>query len=128
MRRAQSPRLHRGRCGKATDIELAFGLAVGLVPAETPGALRAILGAAELATKDPIAVGAAVLPGDKYPLRARLIDRSWVFRCHFRSLGPLRKQSISLLRCYGNQIDSVPTRRTTHGHQGRGAAVEGGDS
>ena len=81
---------------------LALGLAVGVGPAPAAGALRAIRGAASFAAEDSAAVLAAVLPGDQHPLRARLVDRPRVFRCHFGSLGLLLKESILLLRCYEN--------------------------
>ena len=63
---------------------LAFRLAVGVVPAMAPAVLGAILRIPSLAAKDAVAVRAAVLPGDQYPLR--LIDWPGVFLWHSRTL------------------------------------------
>ncbi len=77
---------------------LAFGLAVGVEPTKATAGLRAVLGAAELAAKDAIAVGTAVLPADQHPLCARLVDRPGVFPRHFGSLRKIRSQSMLLLQ------------------------------
>ena len=49
-------------------MELALGLAVGVVPAMAPAVLGAILRIPSLAAEDAVAVRAAVLPGDDHLL------------------------------------------------------------